>query len=199
MALMLRQSSRRRADEQSAHVEKPGDLYGLRRIEVKKTVVIALIAGLAIPFVGLASQTRAQVTPDVPSQNALNHTLKGTYAYLSDANDDGFEPSVGTFIFDGVGGMTGTMDMNNDGVVCTGMTLTGTYVVDSTRNMATAALTLTSVTTLNCANAGNNATLALSMSIGSAAKVANFSEMDKFITGTFQQTFDPFAGVATRR
>ena len=165
---------------------------------MKKTAMIALIAGLAIPFVGLASQTRAQESPDAPSQTALNHTLKGTYAFLSDANDDGFEPSAGTFTFDGNGGMTGIMNMNDDGTVCAGMTLAGTYAVDATRNTATAALTLTSVATSNCASTGNNATLALSMSIGTAAKIINFTEMDKFVAGTFQETFDPFAGVATR-
>jgi hypothetical protein len=166
--------------------------------------MIALIAGLAIPFVGMASRTRAQDLPAAASQNALNHTLKGTYTFLSDANDDGFEPSTGTFTFDGVGGMTGVMNMNDDGTVCAGMTLAGTYMVDPTRTTATAALTLTSVTTANCANTGNNDTLALSISMGTGAmgtgtKIVNFNEMDSFTTGTFEETFDPFAGVATRR
>jgi hypothetical protein len=146
----------------------------------------------------MASRTRAQDLPAAASQNALNHTLKGTYAFLSDANDDGFDPSTGTFTFDGIGGMTGIMNLNGDGTVCAGMTLTGTYVVDPTRSTATAALTLTSVATANCANTGNNDTLALSMYIGTAAKIVNFNEMDPFVTGTFQETFEPFAGVATR-
>ena len=166
---------------------------------MKKAIVVALIAGLAIPFAGLTSLVRAQDTTDTTTQGALNKMLKGTYSFLSDANDAGFEPSVGTFTFDGIGGLTGIMDMNDDGFVCVGMTLNGTYVVNASKNTATAALVLTSVTTSNCANTGNTNTLALSLSFGSAVKIINFSEMDQFVTGTFQETFDPFAGVATRR
>jgi len=146
---------------------------------------------------------RADDTPNVVSQASLNRILRGTYAFGSNATDDGLAPSVGTLTFDGNGGLTGVMNLNGDGTVCADMTLGGTYVVNADRT-ATASLVLTSVATANCASKGNNDTLALSLSFGAnsarlPAATVYFTEMDPLVAGTFANTFDPIGGIATLR
>ena len=168
---------------------------------MKKKIIVALVAALAIPFAGLTSLVRAQDTPDALTQGELNRMLRGTYSYMGSTSDESYDPAVGTLTFDGHGGLTGTMDINADGTVCVGMALSGTYVVAANRT-ATAALTLTSVDTSNCDNDGNGDTMALAMSFGVTAygapvKFVNFVDMDPYVIGTFAEDFYPFSAVAT--
>jgi hypothetical protein len=167
-----------------------------------KTMVVAIVAALAIPFAGLTSLVRAQETSDVPVAGN-NQLLKGTYAFLQGSAQYGYTNSVGTLTFDGNGGVTGILNLNYDGTVCVGLTLDGTYVVNSGRT-ATANLTMTSVSTANCANKGNGDTLALSLSFSgkplqAQVRVINLVEMDQDITGTFAGSFYGLSGVATLR
>jgi hypothetical protein len=168
--------------------------------ELKKLMVAAFVAALAIPIAGLTSLVRAQGSADLPSQGT-NQWLKGTYAFLQGAVVYGYSNSVGTLTFDGKGGVTGVLNMNYDGDVCVGMTLNGTYLVTSGRT-ATANLTTTSVNTANCKNQGNGDTLAMSLSfsakpLDASVKVINLVEMDQQIAGTFAADFYPLSGVAT--
>jgi hypothetical protein len=168
--------------------------------QLKKSIVVAMVAALAIPFAGLTSLVQAQGLADFPSQGS-NQWLKGTYAFLQGATQYGYTSSVGTLTFDGNGGLTGVLDLNYDGQVCVGMTLNGTYAVTSSRT-ATANLIATSVNTANCANAGNGATLALSLSfsakpLDAQVRMINLVEMDQEISGTFADDFYGLSGVAT--
>ena len=161
-----------------------------------------MVAALAMPFAGLGSLAHAQGIADVPSQGS-NQWLKGTYAFLQGATEYGYTNSVGTLTFDGNGGVTGVLNLNYDGTVCVGTTLNGTYVVNSGR-AATANLTMTSVSTANCANDGNGDTLALSLSFSAKPLeaqviVINLVEMDQEIKGTFADSFYGLSGVATLR
>jgi len=167
-----------------------------------KTMVVAIVAALAIPFAGLTSLVQAQETSDVPVAGN-NQLLKGTYAFLQGSAQYGYTNSVGTLTFDGNGGVTGILNLNYDGTVCVGLTLDGTYVVNSGRT-ATANLTMTSVSSANCANKGNGDTLALSLSFSgkplqAQVRVINLVEMDQDITGTFAGSFYGLSGVATLR
>jgi hypothetical protein len=168
--------------------------------ELKKLIVAAIVAALAIPFAGLISLVRAQGLTDLSSQGN-SQWLKGTYSFLQGATVYGDTNSVGTLTFDGKGGVTGVLNMNYDGDVCVGMTLNGTYVVNSGRT-GTANLVATSVNTANCKNQGNGDTLAMSLSfsakpLGPSVRLINLVEMDQEITGTFAADFYPLSGVAT--
>jgi hypothetical protein len=170
---------------------------------VKKTILMVLIWLLAISFVGSTPRARAQATPDGAVQAPLNKLLKGTYSFVQGTSYYDYSMAVGTLTFDGNGGLTGVLDLNYDYEVCGGMTLNGTYVVNSNRT-ATALLTLTSVNTANCANDGNGDIMTLAMSFGAKpfnARIAfvNFAEMDEYNTGTYIDDFYNFAGVATLR
>jgi hypothetical protein len=163
-------------------------------------MVVALVAALALPCLGSNSRVRAADSPDVASQASLNKLLKGTYAFGSSTTGSSLDPSDGTFTFDGKGGLTGVLDMDWNGTVCVGMTLNGTYLVNSNRT-ATADLTLTSVNTANCANKGDTNTLTLSMSFSSTTAVSPatniyFAEMDQYVAGAFSLAFNPIGGEA---
>ena len=167
-----------------------------------KTMVVAIVAALAIPFAWLTSLVQAQGTSDVSSP-ANNQLLKGTYAFLQGSTQYGYTNSVGTLTFDGNGGLTGILNLNYDGTVCVGMTLNGTYVVNSGRT-GTANLIATSVATANCGNDGNGDTLALSLSFSgkpleAQVRVINLVEMDQNVKGTFADDFYGLSGVATLR
>jgi hypothetical protein len=172
-------------------------------MKVKKTILMVLIASLAVSFAGSTSRARAQDTPDGVSQPARNKLLKGTYSFLEGTDYYDYVSAAGTLTFDGNGGLTGVLDLNYDYTICGDMTLSGTYVVNSNRT-AIAYLTLTSVNTANCANAGNGDTMTLAMSFGGKplnAPVAfvNFAEMDPYAKGVYIDDFYNFAGVATLR
>jgi hypothetical protein len=168
---------------------------------VKKTILVALIWLLAISFVGSTPRARAQDMAAVAVQAPLNKLLKGTYSFIQGTSYYDYSTAVGTLTFDGNGGLTGLLDLNYDYEVCGGMTLNGTYLVNSNRT-ATALLTLTSVNTANCGNDGNGDTMTLAMSFGAKpinAPVAfvNFAEMDQYNAGTYIEDFYNFAGMAT--
>ncbi len=169
---------------------------------MKKTILVAIVAALAIPFAGLTSLVQAQATAQFPLQGN-NQWLKGTYAFLQGATEYGYTSSVGTLTFDGNGGVTGVLNMNYDGDVCVGIILNGTYAVNSARS-GTANLTMISVNTANCANQGNGDTLAIALSfsgkpLDASVRVINLVEMDQEIVGTFADDFYNLAGVATLR
>jgi hypothetical protein len=168
---------------------------------VKKTILMVLIASLTVSITGPTSRASAQDTPDGASQQ--NRLLNGTYSFLQGTDYYDYTSAAGTLTFDGKGGLTGILNLNYDFEICGGMTLSGTYVVNSNRT-AVAYLTLTSVNTANCGNAGNGATMTLAMAFG--AKPANapvafvdFAEMDPSVAGTYINNFYNFAGVGNLR
>jgi hypothetical protein len=178
--------------------------FELRRgMKLKKTILMALIASLAVSFGGSTCRVQAQDTPNSVDQASLNRLLNGTYSFLQGTSYYDYTSAAGTLTFDGHGGLTGVLDLNYDYEICGGMTLSGTYVVNSNRT-ASAFLSLISVNTANCTNTGNGATMNLSMSFGAKlpnAPVAfvNFAEMDQYDKGTYIDDFYNFAGVATLR
>jgi len=105
-------------------------------------LAVASIGALVLSVVtgGLA---RAQSSGSVMTGSGanFNHSLKGTFSFRSFNGYYGFEPAVGTLTFDGEGNVSGTMDINVDGTVCTGTTLSGTYTVNSDKLTGTATLT----------------------------------------------------------
>ncbi len=171
---------------------------------MKKIILMALIASLAVSFGGSISRAQAQDTPDDLSQSSPNNRLlNGTYSFLQGTSYYDYSSAAGTLTFDGNGGLTGVLNLNYDYQVCQGMTLSGTYVVNSNRT-ATAFLTLTSVNTSNCANAGNGDTMTLAMSFGAKLvnkplAFVNFAEMDQYVVGVYMDDFYNFTGVATLR
>jgi hypothetical protein len=170
---------------------------------VKKKILMVLIASLAVSIAGPTSRARAQDTADGVSQLSRNRLLNGTYSFLQGTDYYDYTSAAGTLTFDGNGGVTGILNLNYDYEICGGMTLSGTYVVNSNRT-AVAYLTLTSVNTANCGNAGNGDTMTLAMAFG--AKPANapvafvdFAEMDEYTKGTYIDSFYNFAGVGNLR
>lgn len=165
---------------------------------MKAVARTTLIAAIVLSF-GIGGHARAQSSPDVSHSNAHESSIKGTFSYSTPSGDDGFVVSTGTFTFDGKGNVTGTMDLNDDGTLCPGLTLSGTYTMNPDRVTGTAALALTVPTADSSCSFGNNDTLNLSLSLASGTKIVNFAEMDVYTSGTFQESFDPIAGVAVRR
>lgn len=161
---------------------------------MKKNSTLTSLALLALSTV--VSGLTAQAVQAVPQQVTYT-ALKGNYAFGSPANDEGIYPSAGTFTFDGKGHVSGVLSMNDNGTVCNGMTLIGTYTVNPGLASGSALMTLTSVSTGGCDNAGNNDSIPLVLAIANGGNVIYFAEMDDESTGYFSDNFAYLAGVAT--
>jgi hypothetical protein len=153
-------------------------------------LAVASIGALVLSVVtgGLA---RAQSSGSVMTGSGanFNHSLKGTFSFGDFNGYAGYEPAVGTLTFDGGGDVSGTMDINVDGVVCTGTTLTGTYTVNSDKLTGTATLTVTNNSNTCYHNStpvfpssGTGVSLPLSLSLvrngNGVVTLINMAEMD---------------------
>jgi hypothetical protein len=152
---------------------------------------MGLIAGA---FGGISS-TRAHAAQAI-SQQVYYTALKGNYAFASLSSSYNYYPSAGTLTFDGKGNVTGVMNLNDDGDVCQGMTLVGTYTVNPGLATGSAQMSLTSVNTGGCALEGNGNTLPVAFSIAAGGNVLYIEEMDNYSSGFFSDTFGYWTAVA---
>jgi hypothetical protein len=136
--------------------------------------------------------------------------LKGTFSFRALDDYYSYEPAVGTLTFDGNGHVSGTMDINLYGTVCTGTTLSGTYTVNSDK--LTGIATLTPVNTSSSCeysgtpvfpSSGTGVSLALSLSLvrngNGVVTLINMAEMDEDTTGTFYNTTSSIFGAVGYR
>jgi hypothetical protein len=152
---------------------------------------LTLLSGAALALSLAAAQPARAVTPP-------NGAIQGTWAFGGNVLYVGSNQSVGTFTFNGNGGVTGVMDFNYFGTaICNGMTVSGTYTVNPGKLSGTAVMTLSSVDTRSCANTGNDDTLSLAFYLGNNLKTMNFVETDPHEVGYFGYDFYNFSGVAT--
>ncbi len=166
------------------------------RLAVASIAVLGL--SLAAGGMALAQSSSGQVAT---SSQRLNHSLKGIFSFRDLDSYYSYVPSVGTLTFDGNGNVTGTMDINDDGTVCQGTGLSGTYTVNSDRLTGTATLTLSNSS--SACSSLNNASLPLSLSLvrngNGVVTVVNMAEMDDFTTGTFSKATDALFGAVAER
>jgi hypothetical protein len=156
---------------------------------MKRTVMLLSSAALALSFAA-AKPARAGSPP--------NAAVQGTWAFGTSVQYEGDAQSNGTLTFDGNGGVTGVITYNDDGTVCQGMTVSGTYNVNPGKLSGTAVMTVTSVNTSNCALTGDGDTLSIAFSMFNGLKGMNFLETDPEASGYFYHSFDsPLFGVAT--
>jgi hypothetical protein len=156
-------------------------------MKMKKTIIAASIALMAGAFAGINSRP---VQAAVAVSQAVTYTaLKGNYAFTSLSSSDNNFPSAGTLTFDGKGHITGVMSMYDNGVVCSGMTLVGTYTVNPGLASGSATMSLTSVSTGGCALAGNGVTIPVTITIANAGNAIYLAEMDDYGAGYFSGSF----------
>ena len=117
---------------------------------MKRTVMLLSSAALALSFAA-AKPAHAGSPP--------NAAIQGTWAFGSNVQESGIRQSNGTLTFDGNGGVTGVITYNDDGTVCQGMSVSGTYNVNPGKLSGTAVMTVSSVNTSNCALTGDGDTL----------------------------------------
>jgi hypothetical protein len=156
---------------------------------MKRTVMLLSSAALVLSFAA-AEPARAGSPP--------NAAVQGTWAFGSNVQESGLRQSNGTLTFDGNGGVTGIITYNNDGTVCQGMSVSGTYNVNPGKLSGTAVMTVASVNTSNCALTGDGDTLSIAFSMFNSLKGINFMETDAQSVGYFYDSFgSPLFGVAT--
>jgi hypothetical protein len=156
---------------------------------VKRNTIILSSAALALSLA--AAQLVRAATPPLG-------VVQGTWAFGSTQGADGAGATDGTLIFDGNGGVTGFLYSNADGSICAGMPMNGTYVINPGKLSGTATLTISSVTTNNCADDGDGAILTLQFFLASNLKTFNYVEVDQEIQGYFPYYFyGPLGGQAT--
>ncbi len=160
--------------------------------------IAVMVLGLAVGGMALAQSSSGQVAT---GSQRLNHTLRGVFSFRDLDSYYSYVPSVGTLTFDGNGNVTGTMDINDDGTVCQGTTLSGTYTVNSDRLTGTAMLTLSNSS--SACSSLDNVSLPLSLSLvrngNGAVTVVNMAEMDDYTSGTFSNVTDAFFGAVAQR
>jgi hypothetical protein len=150
-----------------------------------------LLSGAALALSLAAAMPASAVTPP-------NGAIQGTWALGSVIGEDGDGVTNGTLIFDGNGGVTGILNSNDDGTVCAGMGLSGTYVVNPGKLSGTATLTISSVTTNGCADEGDGDILTLNFFLASSFKTFNYVEIDPYIAHYFVYDFyGPASGQGT--
>lgn len=156
---------------------------------MKRTVT--LLSGAALAF-SLASALPARaVTPPLGA-------VQGTWAFGSVPGDEYDGVTNGTLVFDGNGNVTGILNSNADGAFCVGMPLSGTYVVNPGKLSGTATMTVSSVTTGNCADYGDGDILTLNFFLANNLKTFNYVEIDPEETGYFTEDFyGPLGGQGT--
>jgi hypothetical protein len=156
---------------------------------MKRSLTLLSIAALA--FSVATPQPARAVTPPYG-------VMQGTWAFGSNYYAEDYGEAGGSLTFNGNGGVTGILNAASDGVYCVGMGLTGTYVVNPGKLSGTATMTISSVTTGNCANAGNGDTLTIAFNLANNFKTFTYVEMDPDTTGYFIDTFGgPISGPAT--
>jgi hypothetical protein len=150
-----------------------------------------LLSGAALALsLATAMPARAGTAP--------NASIQGTWAIGSIVSDSSYNVGAGTLTFDGNGGVTGFLSYNYDSQYCVNIPVSGTYNVNPGKLSATAAMTVTSVNTGDCANLGDGDTLTLALSLGNNLKTFYFTEIDPKVSGNFLSDFAyPLAGVAT--
>jgi hypothetical protein len=161
---------------------------------MKKRAYFTLIGLLASAWAG-SSFTRAQAAQVAPQQ-VYYTALKGNYSFLAPGYY-GYYVGQGTLTFDGKGHITGVLNYNIDTVPCVGMTLNGTYTVNPGLASGSAVMSLTSVNTNGCGNAGNGDTLSVALTIGSGSNVIYLTEVDPDTSGYFISNFYAFGATAT--
>jgi hypothetical protein len=146
-------------------------------------------AALALSF-ATAKPARAGTAP--------NASVQGTWAFGSTIGDEEEGVTNGTLTFDGNGNVTGILNSNADGAACVGMGLSGTYVVNPGKLSGTATMTLSSVTTNNCADYGDGDILTLNFFLANSLKTFNYVEIDPEAAGYFTEDFyGPLGGQGT--
>jgi hypothetical protein len=161
---------------------------------MKKTIIVASLALMAGAF-SSSILTRAYAAQAI-SQQVYYTALKGNYAFASLSSSYNDYPSAGSLTFDGKGNVTGIMNLNNDGDVCQGMTLVGTYTVNPGLATGSAQMSLTSVSTGDCTLAGNGDTLPVAFSIAASGNVLYLEEMDSYTDGFFSASFGYWTALA---
>jgi hypothetical protein len=151
-----------------------------------------LLSGAALAF-SLASAGPARaVTPP-------NGAVQGTWAFGSYVAEDDENVANGTLTFDGDGGVTGVLNYFTDGIYCTGMTMSGTYVVNPGKLSGRASMTVASVNNAACDNAGDGDTLSMDFYLSNGLKTLSYVETDPDAVGFLPYDFDDgvLAGPAT--
>jgi hypothetical protein len=141
-----------------------------------------LLSGAALTLSFAGALPAHAVTPP-------NGVVQGTWALGSSQGYESDGATDGTLIFDGNGGVTGILNSNADGAVCAGMPMSGTYVVNPGKLSGTATLTISSVSTNNCADLGDTDILTLQFFLASNLKTFNYVEVDQDLPGYFPNDF----------
>jgi hypothetical protein len=166
---------------------------------MRKFVLLPLtMMVLAIVFAG--ARPAPARAGDASAKPAL---LKGTFAYLDNTTDDGFTIATGSLTFDGVSRVTGVMDLNGDGDICTGLTVAGFYTVNPDNTTGSLALMVSGFTdSISCSKNFTSLTLNAPIAFaraGTAISVIYINEIDPYTSGTFADELEPFSAVATFR
>jgi hypothetical protein len=92
-----------------------------------------LLSGAALALsLATAMPARAGTPP--------NGAVQGTWAFGSSVGDGGYTVGAGTLTFDGSGGVTGVLNLTDDGTYCIGMGLSGSYTVNPGKLSGTATM-----------------------------------------------------------
>jgi hypothetical protein len=152
---------------------------------------LTLISGAALALSVAAAQPARAVTPP-------NGAVQGTWAFGSNFFYDDESEAAGSLTFDGNGGVTGILSADSDGVYCAGMGLSGTYVVNPGKLRGTATMTISSVSTGNCASLGDGDTLTIVFNLANNFKTFTYVEVDPDSAGYFPDDFSgAISGPAT--
>jgi len=150
-----------------------------------------LLSGAALAL-SLASAGPARaVTPP-------NGAVQGTWAFGAYVYTDE-NVANGTLTFDGNGGVSGVLNYFTDGIYCTGMTMSGTYVVNPGKLSGRASMTVVSVDNAACGNAGDGDILTMDFYLSNGLKTLSYVETDPDSSGFLPYDFDDgeLAGPAT--
>ncbi len=163
-----------------------------------RLLALAAAVGLSFELGGMALAQSSSGQASNPQQR-LNHSLKGTFSFPAlNLSYEGVV-GVGTLSFDGKGNVTGTMDLDLEGAVCLGNTLSGMYAVNSDRLTGTATLLLSS----SACSSINNVSLPLSLSLvrngNGVVTVINMAEMDSCGSGTLCRALLGLFGAVAQR
>jgi hypothetical protein len=119
-----------------------------------------------------------------------NAAVQGTWTIGSSVGDGGYTVAAGTLTFDGNGGVTGVLNINDDGTYCLGTGLSGTYTVNPGKLSGTATMTLSSVDTNDCDDNGDGDAVTLAFTLSNNMKNFNYTEIDPNLSGFLPFDFD---------
>jgi hypothetical protein len=148
---------------------------------MKKMLLLGAGAMLGLSFVTV-KPARAGSPP--------NAAVQGTWTIGSSVGDGGYTVAAGTLTFDGNGGVTGVLNINDDGTYCLGTGLSGTYTVNPGKLSGTATMTLSSVDTNDCDDNGDGDTVTLAFTLSNNMKNFNYTEIDPNLSGFLPFDFD---------